>query len=447
MTQRVHLPRFAVGLGLIAVVALAIRIGAAYWYDANIPIGGDAIWYDGVARYLSEGRGFLNLWAGLATGHDIATAAHPPLFPSFLAVPKVLGWDSTLALRLWCTVPGTLTVVMVGLLARDLAGEAAGLLAAAFAAVFVDLWAQDVLLWSEGVFAFLVVSTVYASYRFVKRPDFVRAMVLGGAITLLALTRAEGVVLYLILLAPLVLRARGVVLARRLGMLGAALGVGALLFTPWIAYNAQRFEHPVLVSTGLGGLLVSSNCPVTYGGPERGGWGFVCLPQAAHIDPRTDETVTELRLRRAGITYAREHASRLAIVIPFRLLRSFGFYKPFTVTAGDLALKSGRSWMPRVAMIQYWSMLPLGVVGAVALRRRRVRLLPFLDMVAVVATISVIGYGTMRFRIALDAVLPVLAATGVVSLWRLRGGSDVSRTSSRPVQEPRRPEPVADAAR
>jgi hypothetical protein len=56
----------------------------------------------------------------------------------------------------------------------------------------------------------------------------------------------------------------------------------------------------------------------------------------------------------------------------------------------------------------------------IALRRRAVPLLPFLTAAALVLIISVMGYGTMRFRIALDAVLPVLAALGVQTLCAAR---------------------------
>jgi hypothetical protein len=441
LTQRWRVSRFAVGLTLIAAAALAIQTAAAFWYDANVPIGGDAIWYDGVARYLSEGKGFFNLWLSIGTGHEIPTAAHPPVFPVFLSIPKILGFDSILALRLWCTVPGTLTVVLSGLLARDLVDDVAGLVAAAFAAIFVDLWVQDVMVWSEGVFACLLLLTVFASYRFIARPDLWRAAFLGGAITLVVLTRAEGVVLYPILLLPLVSRARGVSVARRGALLASAAAVAVLLLAPWIAYNAPRFEHPVYISTGLGGLLVSSNCPRTYSGPLIGAWGFVCLPEADNLDPRADESVIDARLRDAGLRYARHHASRLPVVVSFRLLRTFGFYKPFTGAAGDMGLRDGGSWMPRVAMIQYWLMLPLGAVGLVGLRRRGVALLPVLDMVAVAVVITVLGYGTMRFRIAFDAVLPVLAAVGTVTLWRRHTSKPVTTAV---IAEPQRtPAPTA----
>jgi 4-amino-4-deoxy-L-arabinose transferase-like glycosyltransferase len=413
---------FAAALGSIAAAALAIRVAAAFWYDANTTIGGDAIWYRGVAEYLAHGQGFFNLYPTIATHHLVPTAIHPPLFPSYLATMTATGNTSTLALRLWCAMAGVLTVVLLGLVGRRLGGDRVGLLAAGIGAVFVDLWAQDVGLWSEGLFALTLVLTVFAAYAFIARPDRRHALLLGGAIALAALTRAEAVALYVILLPPLTLRARQLPFRRRLDLLVSALAIGAVLFAPWVAYNAGRFEHPVLVSNGFGDLIASSNCPLTYNhGPVMGGWGFVCLPETRKLTPGVDETVADRIQRRAGLRYIRHHAERLPVVIPVRVARSFGFYRPISITGGDLYLEANQhQWMPWIAMIQYWTLLVLGIAGLVSLRRRAVPLLPFLATASLVVIISVMGYGTMRFRIAVDAVLPVLAAIGAQAFWRMR---------------------------
>jgi hypothetical protein len=139
--------------------------------------------------------------------------------------------------------------------------------------------------------------------------------------------------------------------------------------------------------------------------------------------------VQENDLLHAGLRYARDHADRLPIVIPVRVLRSFGFYQPFSNTGRDLALEGGhRDVAAWLAQIQYWILLALGVVGLVVLARRHVPLLPFLAPIATVVVITVIGYGTTRFRIAFDAILPVLAAIALDATWARR---QVRRSSDR----------------
>jgi hypothetical protein len=52
-------------------------------------------------------------------------------------------------------------------------------------------------------------------------------------------------------------------------------------------------------------------------------------------------------------------------------------------------------------------------VGGVVLARRRVAMLPLLAPIITVVVITVIGYGSMRFRLALDVVLPILAGVAI----------------------------------
>jgi hypothetical protein len=412
--------QFALGLALIAAIALAIRVGAAIWYDANTAIGGDAVWYSTVGRFLAEGKGFIAPFGEVAFGRRIPSAAHPPLYPVWLSFVGHVD-DGTLAQRLWSTLPGVGTVVMLGLLTRDVVGERAGLIAAGLGAVSISLVAQDVNLWSEGMFAFTIVLTVYFAYRFIAQPSLLRAGFLSGAIAFASLTRAEGALLFVILLVPLALRARELAMARRIACIAVGAIVAGLIFSPWVVYNNRgRFESPVFLSTGLGGLVGSSNCPRTYSGPGIGGWGGVCA-EGVTVTIEEDETRQDQELLDAGIEYARSNADRLAVVVPVRLLRSFGFWEPVDMTANDLQLQGDNARLGAwAAMLQYWAYLGFGVAGLVVLRRRGIALLPFVTPVVTVAVITVLGYGTMRFRIALDAVLPALAAVAVAAWWRSR---------------------------
>lgn len=416
--SRISARAFWVGLGVITVAGVLIRIGAALYYDHYTAIWGDAFWYSGVGRLIATGHGFVAPAGRVAFAEDWPTAAHPPLYPLYLSIVGHLD-TGTLAQRLWSCLPGGGTVFLLGLLGRDLAGERTGLIAAALGAVSADLFVQDVLVMSEGMFAFTIVLTVLLAYRFIRRPTLLRAALLGGGITLAALTRAEGALLFVILLLPLALRARELSTGRRLACVGTGAVVALALCAPWLVYNnVNRFDKPVFLSTGLGGLVGSANCPQTYSGQFLGGWGGVCA-KGVVVTVREDETLQDQKLLDAGVKYATDHADRWPVVVPVRLLRSFGFYQPARVTGDDLLLQKDNQRLGAWgATLQYWGYLALGIVGAVLLHRRRVALLPFIAPVVTVAVITVIGYGTMRFRVALDAVLPVLAAVALDQGWR-----------------------------
>lgn len=415
--------RFAWGLAAIALGGFALRVAVAWWFHDHTIVRGDGIWYIGVARQLASGDGFVEPLTLITTKRHVASASHPPLYPVLLSAIDFAGTDSILVHRLWSSVAGAATVVVLGLLGRDLAGPRAGLLAAGLGAVYVDLLVQDVLLWSEGLFAMLVVLSLWLAYRFLRRPGVWRAALLAGAITLATLTRAEAGLLYLVLLVPLVLRARDLSVKQRLAGLGVGAAVACALFAPWLVYNnAGRFERPVVVSTGLGGLIGSANCASTYSGPLLGGWGGYCAEGLPDRLP-TDETEAEVLFREAGLRYAREHKGRLPVVVPVRVLRSFGFWRPASTTAGDLQLQEAQiGWARFVAVAQYWAYLGIAIAGVWMLRRRQVPLWPLLTPALLVAFISVLGYGTMRFRVAFEVVLPVLAAVAIEAWWRRASG-------------------------
>jgi 4-amino-4-deoxy-L-arabinose transferase-like glycosyltransferase len=405
--------RFAVALGLIVFAALVIRVGAAIWYDTYTTIEDDAVWYAGVAKALAHGDGFLEPFHSLI-GQRVATAAHPPLYPVYLSAVELTGGSSTLLLRLWSTLPGTATVILLGLIGRDVAGRRTGLIAASLGAVSVELFAQDVRLWSEGLYGFTIALTVFAAYRHLRRPDLLHVALLAGAISLAVLTRAEAALLYVILLVPLVLRGRGEPVARRLGALVVAGVVAIVFLSPWLVYNnTGRFEHPVLLTTTAGLLIGTSNCKVAYYGTGIGGWGGRCADTRPPVRS-DDETVIERQAREAGVTYISDHLGRVPVVVAARLGRTFGFYAPTKVISDDLLFEEAKvNRLAYLVLAQYWLYLGLGIAGGVLLSRRRVALLPLVAPVITVAVMTVLAFGSLRFRMGLDVVLPVLAAVAV----------------------------------
>ena len=397
---------FRRGLCAIAFGALVLRIGAAVFVDRRMGVTGDAVWYLGVARLLARGVGFLEPFRYELLHARRNSASHPPLYPLFLSITDFLGMHSILAHRIWSCVPGTITVVLVGLIGREIAGRRAGLMAAGVAAISIALVIQDVMLWSEGFYGMTIAWSVLAAYRYLRAPRSINAVVLTAAITVSALTRAEAALLFVVLLLPLVLRL-GATARERVRVLGACVLTAGVLLAPWTIYNAGRFEHPVVLSTGLGGLLGSSNCDITYYGPLTGSWGFLCAKGLPKALP-SDESNEDLFFRRVGWKYVQGHSDRLPVVVAFRVLRTFGFWCPESVTSSDLQLRAiGLDGLGWVAVAQYWVLLALGLGGGVVLVRRRIPCLPLVAPVFTVLVITILGYGTMRFRLPLDVVLPV----------------------------------------
>jgi 4-amino-4-deoxy-L-arabinose transferase-like glycosyltransferase len=424
--------RFALALGALALAGFVFRV--AYGLTANVPQGfGDDVWFHAVANGLIHGRGFSDPFRSLShgaavfgdAGAPIATAFHPPLFPAFLALFSAVGLDSYTAHQVVGCALGAATAAAVGLVGRRLAGDRAGLAAAAVAAVFIPLASREALLQSESLYGLLIALSLLAALRLRERPTARRALALGAAIGLAALTRSEALLLVPALAAPIAFRLeRG----RRLRAVALVCAAAAVICLPWCVRNSLEFDQPTGITTGDGSVVAGANVHSTYYGDKLGDWDFVALYQTpAGRHPALNEAVQSDRWRTDGIDYAESHASRLPVVLAARVLRTWDLY-PFSPVAHAAY---GSDFYHHVHALEYPAQLMLlaamclAVAGGIGLRRRGRPVWPFLVPIALVTFVSLIGHGDPRYRHAGDVALVVLAGAGLAFL-------DEARRAARP---------------
>jgi hypothetical protein len=294
---------------------------------------------------------------------------------------------------------GSVTVGLIGFLGRAVRGERVGLIAAALAAVYPMLWLSDAALMSETTSMLLVSAALLLAYQ---PPGLRRTLALGAVIGLAALARGELLGLLLLLLTD-----------RRRALAGVAACV--LVLAPWTVRNLLTFDAPVLISTNSNGVFVGANCPRTYYGDAIGGWLFACYGTA----PPGDEAQQMVAYRKRGLTYAREHAGRIPLVMAARVGRVLDVYRPWDQ---GVFLNSTEGRAPRASragLLMYWLLLPFGIAGALVLRRRA---LPLLLPVALVVVVAALVYGNTRFRSSAEPSLVVCAAVAVSALVERRAG-------------------------
>jgi 4-amino-4-deoxy-L-arabinose transferase-like glycosyltransferase len=236
-------------------------------------------------------------------------------------------------------------------------------------------------------------------------------------IGLAALTRAEALLLVLILVAPLVFFAldRG----RRLRTFALVCAAVVVVCLPWCVRNSLEYDQPTLITTGDGSVIAGSNLHSVSYGPSIGYWDFAGLyktPAGRH--PDTNEAVQSDRWRREGIDYARDHASRLPAVIVARVARTWELFPLDPGARFNLAHEQFKhirklEYLGQVMLIAVWV---LAVVGAVGLRRRGEPFWPFLVPVALVTLVSIVGHGDPRYRHAADVSLVILAGVGLAGM-------------------------------
>jgi 4-amino-4-deoxy-L-arabinose transferase-like glycosyltransferase len=394
-------------LAIVALAALAIRT-AATLYHRDYPVIGDALTFHIEGGYLAHGEGFRRVF------EDVPTAEHPPLFIGLLALFTLFGADGFLAQKLLLGLVGTVTVVLVGLLARRVAGERAGVIAAAVAAVYPLLWLADGSLMSESLYGLLVVAVLLAAYAYRDARTVRRVALLGALIALAALTRGEG--LLLIPLLGLALVGRGPLPGRaRLTHLAALVAAFALVLAPWSIRNVTTFASPVLISTNGEGVWVGANCHQTYYGPIVGLWDFPCYGSR----PAGDEAQQSRAYRRRGMSYLRAHAGRVPVVLAARLGRLWDVFRPAQMRVYE-ASEGRPARSERLGVWQYWLLVPAAGAGAWLLRRRRQPLAILLAPLAMVTLTALLTYGSTRFRFAAEPSIVVLAAVAADALLARR---------------------------
>jgi 4-amino-4-deoxy-L-arabinose transferase-like glycosyltransferase len=298
-------------------------------------------------------------------------------------------------------------IVLVGLLARRIGGDRAGIAAALVAACYPVFIGADTSLLSETLYGVLVAAALLVALRVRDGGGPRAAAALGALVALAALTRSEALILLPLLALPVAMLRR----PGRWTRAAACLGVCVLVLAPWAIRNVVDLGRPVLISTNDGTLLAGANCPLTYHGQDLGFWNIECISTK---DPGRTETEQEAVWRREGLRYAGHHAGRLPVVLAARLGRTFDIYQPRRMVSNA----EGR-WIriDQAGIVAYFLLLPFAIAGGVGLyRRRRSDMLILLAPVAMVIVQSLIGYGIPRFRHAAEITIVVLAGVAVSRL-------------------------------
>lgn len=445
MVPRRHSDPFRRRLLLIGLAALALRVAYAF-VVAGDPLAGDAARYSAVGQALSAGRGFADPFVFEET---VPEAQHPPLASIVLAPAAwITGTDAmyegmtafVFAQRVTMALVGAAGVVVLGVVGRrvvggaggrdDPAAQRAGLVIAALAAVNPVLWINDALLMSEGVAAVSVACVLGAAYRAWDEPSWRSWALLGAAVGVAALVRAEAILLAPVMVVPMVWwRHRG--RWAELGRMTASAGVAAaLVVATWVVPNLVRFEEPTFFSTNDGMTWLGANCPDTFEGRLTGFWSIECL-RFVDGDGNGVDDWTDLLDRRFGevppdasrssVVYRGEafeflgdHVRDVPRVVASRLGLVWGVYRP----AAMVDFNEGEGRRPALSWLAWAAHLAItvpAVLGLARLRRGGRPIWPLAAQAVAVTFTAATVYGLVRFRIGWDVAATVGAGAWLAS--------------------------------
>jgi 4-amino-4-deoxy-L-arabinose transferase-like glycosyltransferase len=452
--------RFWPGLVAITAGGLAVRVFWVVLARWNFALLGDDFFYHWQARAIADGHGFINplVWRGL--GRMEPSAEHPPLYSSYLAVVSWFGGTSPATQRLASCLLGAGAVMVVGLAARRIAGQRAGLLAAAVAAVYPMLWINDGMLISESMYALTIAAVLLAAYRFWSTRSWLNAAFLGGAIALATLTRPEAILLLPLIGVPFVLADRSA-WRTRLVNIGTAAAVTIVVLAPWVVRNLVVFEKPVYITSGTGMVTEISNCDKTYSGPMLGYWHIDCTirrhppttPQQRELlqgknapgivylvtKYNGDESVRDGHALHDGLSYIRGHNSRFPVVALARAGRVWGVFRPGQTQDFDVFFERRGRKPTSLGSAMYYCLVAIGAYALIVMRKRAIPISPMIAIALMVTFTSIISIGITRYRVAADVALTVLAGVALDALWSRLSPASVVVDRAEPLEVPSTP--------
>ena len=319
---------------LILGGSLAIRISYGLHWGTAGALAYDPNWYHTVADGLADGHGF-NIHCPLILSCAPRPSAYfPPLYPILLSVGSFLVPSHRLGAHVVISAGlGTVTVYLVGRLARRLFGVAAQLPAMVIAAVYPAFVMIDGSLFSESAALSLLTGSFLMAVTLARtgwnRP---RAVGLGVLLGLAALAQAGSAFVLLGLVAYL-LYSRWPPGSSVAGLV-TVLCAFVLVIAPWTIYSTLRFHHLVVLANDNSTVAAGANCESTYSGELLGSWDYACLNTLRPGSDQLDEVEFGSIIRQEGLHYARTHVSRLPLVGAARLGRVWGVFHPIHADFG-----------------------------------------------------------------------------------------------------------------
>ena len=243
-------------MAAIFVVAMALRIAI------RLVVGTQGYWIEGYGQYASLAQSIC-AGDGYSFPGGPPTAFRVPLYSYFVAA-TTCGTGSAWPLILAQGLVSSGTAVFAGLIARRMAGNAAGLVAAAIYALWPYAAWHDLSLQESGLQAFLAALVTWQLIVLRDKGGAMRALGAGIVLGLLLLTRATMLPFALLALAIAALPHQGP--NRTRSRLVPAIIAGAAMLaalSPWLAHS-HRVTGAYGLGTEGGASLYAGNHPLTF---------------------------------------------------------------------------------------------------------------------------------------------------------------------------------------
>ena len=380
---------------LVLIFALAFIVRLIVVLQDNYIPAGDAYVYDRLAVSISHGGGYVNTDG---TAHSL----YPPFYPFFLSMIYRLVGHSYIAVRIVQSIIGAFSCVLIYIIGKKAIGAVVGGIAA-FIAIFYPPFVKSAgLLLTELIFTFLLCLIVFYLLKIQEKMKFKDCIILGLLLGIAALTKSVMILFPFFVIAVFFYLREKYFLDRLKGYIVVLLFF-SLSITPWIVRNYNVYHVFALTPTESGLGLYSSYCP---GG--GGTFGFIAAPD--------DPVVIEAN--RISSPVLRSHffikktfefiVNNPGKILELELKKILYLWAPF-----DWEITGGR-WFNFV----YVAMLPFFILGFFIRARDFRKNLPLFLPFIYFQIMTLIFYGSPRFRLPIEPYLFILAAVGILQCQR-----------------------------
>ena len=368
--------------------------------ENSIPVIGDEQSYYSIALNLLNGRGYSQ---SRPDQPPEPTAYRPPLFPSLLAM---MFWISGPSYEDGLRVNQALIVFLIPVsfwLGKSLHNTRCGLIAATMVALWPHGFYFGSFLLTEPLFTILQAVTFGLLLRSVTAPTPIRVAIAGIAAAATVLTRPSFAVVVVLLGPWFLVLSKG---HRSWRLIGIFWSVVAVVISPWVFRNYHAMDTIIWGTTGSGAVFAGAHSTES----------LACCP-GSWVEPQVPDQIAEMPEVERDPYYWRMGFDFLAQTSPAVLAKLFVF-------------KILRLWVPVQRVVADHVCLPCNVLASLLYsilflasaaglwlhRSKRSILLLVVAFVGGTTLVSILFWGTTRFRMPLEPILWTFAAYTVTRL-------------------------------
>jgi len=372
-------------LVLIFLAAFMIRL-VFVLQSSDIPTA-DAYVYDRLGLSISQGNGYVN-------AHGRPFSFYPPFYPFFLSLIYTLFGHSYLAVRIIQSILGALTCVLMCSIGDRLKGHVVGLLSALVAVLYFVFIKSTELLLTESFFTFLLCAVVFYILKVREEKAGLKDYAILGLLTGVSLLTKSAMILFPLFLLPVFIDMKKDRLKRYLLM----LFFFALTVSPWLIRNYNVFHGFIGVSTQTGIGFYSSYRP-----PE-GIFGRLATSDDPVIREAGNISSPVLRSNFLIKKTFEFISKNPAEVLKLEFKKILYFWAPF-----DWEIIGGR-WFNFI----YVAFFPFFAIGLFLAFEEFKKFYPVLLPIIYFQIITLIFYGSPRFRLPIEPYIFILAVIGAL---------------------------------